>query len=161
MPDGPATPGNSGLKRTLGTFQGAEQGRRPPRHRRAVPRPADYSGDTPSHERAEYAAGINCVPMAPDRQTPARRWRGLNPSTKVRFRPTPPNRMFQPDPATPAVAGGSGQGRVAVDILIQQIAKRRRAARIAGLRAKSAQPHEITRFHLDPLLIEVVDSLSL
>jgi|GEM_PF-6826141 len=74
-----------GLLRTSGLPQGAGQGRRPPRHRRAVPRPAYYSDGSPLLESQEYAACIKGSPITPDRQTPARRQRGLCSSKKGRF----------------------------------------------------------------------------
>ena len=47
-----------------------------------------------------------------------------------------------------------------VYIFVEQIAKRPRTARIAGLRAKGAQPHEISGLHFDPILIELINRLA-
>ncbi|CRQ98482.1 hypothetical protein PAERUG_P45_London_17_VIM_2_12_12_02934 [Pseudomonas aeruginosa] len=47
-----------------------------------------------------------------------------------------------------------------VDILVQQVAEAPRAARIAGLRAEGAQPHEVAGLHLDPVLVQAVHRLA-
>ena len=51
--------------------------------------------------------------------------------------------------------------RVAVDVLVEQIAEFARAAGIAGLRAEGAQPHIVAGLDLDPVLVEAVDRLAL
>jgi hypothetical protein len=47
-----------------------------------------------------------------------------------------------------------------VYILIKQIAERVGAPSITGLRAKSAKPHIVTRFDLDPILIQMINRLA-
>ena len=49
---------------------------------------------------------------------------------------------------------------MAIDILVEQIAEAPRSTRIASLRTKSAQPHEIASFHFDPILIEAIDRFA-
>jgi hypothetical protein len=47
-----------------------------------------------------------------------------------------------------------------VYIFIEQIAERFGSASIAGLRAKGAKPHIVTGLDLDPILIQMINSLS-
>ena len=54
----------------------------------------------------------------------------------------------------------SPQPRVPVHVLVQQIAKFTGATGITGLRAEGPEPHEITRFNFDPVLVEFVNSLA-
>ena len=67
--------------------------------------------------------------------------------------------------------GGFGQGldadhrrlqlRMAVHILVEEIAERSGAAGVAGLRTEGAEPHEVAGLDLHPILIEPVDRLAL
>ncbi len=49
---------------------------------------------------------------------------------------------------------------MAIDIFVQQVAERARSTGVAGLGAEGAQPHEIAGFHLDPILVQVIDRLA-
>ena len=49
---------------------------------------------------------------------------------------------------------------MAVDVFVEKVSELAWTTRIAGLRAKGAQPHIVTRFHFDPVLIEAVDGLA-
>jgi len=48
-----------------------------------------------------------------------------------------------------------------VDVFVEEIAEVTGSARITGLRAEGAQPHEIAGFHLHPVPIEAIDGLAL
>ena len=50
---------------------------------------------------------------------------------------------------------------MAVDVLVQKIAKGAGARSVAGLGAEGAQPHEITGLDLYPVLVQLVDGLAL
>jgi hypothetical protein len=50
---------------------------------------------------------------------------------------------------------------VAIDVLVEQVAKAAVTARVAALRAEGAQPHEVAGLDLDPVAVELVDAFAL
>ena len=52
------------------------------------------------------------------------------------------------------------QIHVPIHVFIQQVAEAFRAAGVAGLRAKGAEPHIISGLDLNPILVEPVDGLA-